>query len=94
MERVFATYNVTSDTEGISGTVIESNYKAIEHKAQLLTLCDTRSNIERIFVDTGIVTKTNVEGIVEIRLSKLTSTLQLQIVTTSRYACEEVLQAS
>lgn len=53
-----------------------------------------RSEIERVLTHLGVVTKEELERIVETYLTKWTSTLDWKIVKTVQFAFEDSLQAS
>lgn len=99
IERVRADYTVTVAAEDFAGTVVESGSDVIKHKTQQLSkpvvkpLSDTRSEIKRVLAYLGVVTKNDVEVIVETRLTKWIRTLLLQILKTIESTIEYELKA-
>lgn len=73
---VLAAHTVTSAAGDIPGTVVNSNSVDTYHKPQpplktvLKSLPDKRSKIKLVLADLGVVTKSNVEEIVESPLTK------------------------
>lgn len=76
MERVLAVHTVTCAAEDMAGTFFESNSDNTQHKSppQSRTVwkfySNTRSEIEDVLVDLGVVTKADVEPIVKSLLTK------------------------
>lgn len=93
-------HTVTSTADELAGTVIESNCNDSEHKLQLLwkivaqSSLDTRREIKHILTDLGVMTRTDVEAIVESRLTKWKSTLQSKIIKSVESTFNETFQAS
>lgn len=71
MKRVLAVHTVTRTAEDMAGTVVEIYSDDMEHKLQPLSisvaksLSDVKSESECVLADYGIMTKTDVEAIVE-----------------------------
>lgn len=86
MELMKAAQTVSKANEDMSDTVSESDPDATGYKAQPLWKSvvklpsDMTSKIERPLADLGVVTKTDVEVIVENYVSKRTNTLLSQIL--------------
>lgn len=86
MECVLPAHTVNRAPEDMKGTVAKSDSDAFEHKLELhlwsavKLWSDLRRKIERVLVSLSVVTKTEVEAIVETSLNKCTSNLQSQIV--------------
>lgn len=84
IERVMAVHTVTTGDGDMAGTVIKSdsdttNYKLQPTSKSIITLAsDTRSKIERAFADVSVLTKTDVERMVENRLTKWTNSVKWQ----------------
>lgn len=99
MERVLELHTVTCAAEDMAATVVESGSDDTQHKPQppsktvVMSSPDTRSEMEHALADAGFMTNADVEAIVEIRLTKWTSTPQSQIVEAVESTFEEALQA-
>lgn len=91
---------VTRAVEDMDGIVAELEFDDAEQKSQLLSkivvksLQDTISDIERILLDSSVMTKADFEAIVRSRLTKWRSTLQFQIVRTVCSTFEDASQES
>lgn len=86
VEPILVVHTVNMATKDVDGTAVESDSDATEHKLQppsksvpKLSL-DTRRGIKRVLADLNVVKRIDVEAIVENRLKKKMSTLQLHIV--------------
>lgn len=100
MKRILAGHTVTRDTENMDTNAVESYSDATEYKPQPLSKyvvkpsSNKRTEIEGVFADMGVATKTNVETIVEAFLTKCTNTLLSHIVNTFESTFEGALQAN
>lgn len=98
-ESMTAVNSVTKGNEDITSTVVKSDSDATEYKSQLPSkpvvkpISDTRSEIERSSADLSVVVKTNVEATVQSRLTKWTSTLELEVFEAVASTFEVALQA-
>lgn len=86
MEPAFTVHTVSSAVEDISSTIVESDSDTTEQSLQpalksvLNPSFDTRNEIARMWANLGVMTRPDIEGIVKARLTKLTNTLQGQIL--------------
>lgn len=83
----------------MADNVVQSDANAIEYKPQPPSesvgkpLFNMRSEIENLLADLGVVTKTNVEVLVEGCLIKRPNTLRLQIVKAVEFTFQDTSQA-
>lgn len=100
LEHVMAARTIMKGNKNMAGTVVERNYDATDYNLEIAwkpvvkPSFDMRSNFERALVDPGVVSKTNVEAIVENCFTKCKDTLQSQIVKAVKCTLEGALQAS
>lgn len=99
-ERLLVAHTVMSTVEGMTRSVVESDFDNTENKPQPPSMfvakssTDTRSEIERILADLGIVTKAEVQSIVGTPMTKWTSRLQLLIFNAVEPTLGNALQFS
>lgn len=99
MKRVLAAHTFTNADLYMSGNVIESGSNAIYYKPQLLakSIVKPPSNMKSktglALANLGLLTKIDVEEIVESRLTKCTKTLQSQTLKSVEFTFEEELQS-
>lgn len=80
-------------------TIVESYHDATDYRLQpplksaVKQPSDTRRKIERALADFGVVSRTDVEAIVENRLTKWTNGLQLQVVKSIEPTLADALKA-
>lgn len=97
---VLPAHIVNKAADDVTGTFIENDFDATEHKLELLSSpvvklsSDKKSEIERVLTGLNLMTKTDVEMIVENSLTRWTTTLQSYIVKTVEFAFERTSQAS
>lgn len=90
-------HTITGAAEDMTGTVVESDSDNIEHKLQSLSktvvksLSDMRSEIAHVLANIGVMTKADVEEIVE-SLTKSANTLLSQIVNSVKSTFEGALK--
>lgn len=100
MECLLDAHTATKINEDMAGTVAEGNYHATDYKLQppsnsaVKLLSATLSKIELALVNIGVVTKTDVEAIIENPLTKWTNTVQSQIVQGVEFTFKEASQAN
>lgn len=98
-EQVLELNKVTKATKEMAGTILVSDSEAIEHRLQLLLKSvvklspDMENRMERVFSQLAVLTKPNVEKMVQTGLIEETSTMLFDIVKTVKPTLEETLQA-
>lgn len=100
MERVMNADTFTKAEEDATGMVVEGDSDATDYKLQppsksvCKPLSDMRSKMESALADIGVQAKNELGAIVEIRRSKWTHSLQLEIIKDVQSTFEDALTAS
>lgn len=99
IKHVLAGHRVTSAADDMSGTVVESKYDNAEHtphppsKTVVKASHHTINESKDVRDDLGVMTKADVEALIECRRTKCTRILQLQIVKAIKSPPEVKLHA-
>lgn len=101
MERVLATSTVQQAKADTAECAQKTDPEDVEHQLAPLAwsvvhlpIYTTKSEIERILADLGVVTEADVQLIVKNRLDHLTRLIKWDLVKTVKLTYEDALQAS
>lgn len=99
-EPVWPAHAVNRATKYMTTTGTKSNSSSIEHKLHslfksvVIPLSGTKSKVKGILADLSLVTKADIDAMVETYFSRCTRTVMLQILKDLEITLENALQAS